>query len=121
MTNKFAVKAKCFSLYEAFKKEAEKIGWDYNQAFSEFESERMDFCNCLWFAATWDKDNDFLFSFSNAGFSSHAFELPKQWDEAIDYMGKLFELGKPKGKLTISIKNLADHHGVDVDDIVITA
>lgn len=120
MNKIFSVKSKYFSLYQAFREEAEKAGWVYNSEFNVFEAERMDFSNCLFFHTHWKHEGrNPLFSFSNS--ETNVFHLPEQWHEAIDCMKKVYQGDMPREKLTISLKSLADHHGVEVDDIVITS
>jgi hypothetical protein len=119
MQKRFSVKSKYFSLYKAFREEAEKVGWVYNSEFNPFEESKVDSCGCMFFFTEWHhKGWDPKFAFSNH--SGLVFELPQQWDEAIEYMTKLFKSGTQKEKLTISLKELAAHHGVSVDDILIT-
>lgn len=48
-----AVIANHFSLYEAFKKEVEKLGWTYNSDFVEF-SPRNGLTDCLYFSFNFD-------------------------------------------------------------------
>lgn len=120
MEHKFAIKSKYFSLYQAFREEAEKVGWVYNSDFNVFEEERMDFSNCLFFHTHWKHEGrNPLFSFSNS--DKNVFNLPEQWNEAIEYMKKAFHDNGQKEKLTISLKNLAAHYGVEVDNIIITS
>lgn len=116
----FSIKSKYFSLYQAFRKEAEKIGWSYNDDFNPFDEERMDYSNCLFFHTHWKRaGRNPLFSFSNS--DKDVFNLPEQWDEAIEHMKKVFNGDSQKEKLTISLKDLAAHHGVEVDNIIITS
>lgn len=122
MDKRFSIKAKYFSLYQAFREEAEKAGWVYNSIFNPFEESKMRSCNCLFFSTQWERDGwDPKFSFSNGG--AEEFNLPDEWDEAIEYMQKAIDEGKPEaeanGKISISLKALADYHGVKVDDIII--
>lgn len=124
MEQRFTIKAKYFSLYQAFRKEAEKVGWVYNEEFYEFREDKMNRSNCLFFSTHWSyRGWNPMFSFSNS--DTNVFQLPEQWNDAIEHMAKVFEDGKPgvevKEKLTISLKYLAAHHGVDVNDIVITS
>jgi hypothetical protein len=120
MNKMFSVKSKYFSLYRAFKEEAEKVGWTYNSGFNVFEPETMDFSDCLFFHAHWHHaGRNPLFSFSNS--ETNVFQLPEQWDVAIEHLIAVFNGGDQKEKLVISLKNLAAHHGVEVSDIVITS
>ena len=124
MRKRFAIKSKYFSLYQAIREEAVKIGWVYNSEFTPFAEGKTDSCNCLFFSTEWDFNGwDPRFAFSNHG--ETVFNIPEQWNEAIEYMRSAYDNNKPgspkKEKLTISIKDLANHHGVGVDDIVITS
>lgn len=51
----FAIKSKQFSLLEAIKKEAEKMGWTYRSSFNEWSEKRLisGESNCLCFATEW--------------------------------------------------------------------
>jgi hypothetical protein len=120
MTKYFAIKSKYFSLYKAFREEAEKAGWQYNDKFNAFEEDKAESCSCLFFHLDWNREGrNPMFSFSNH--SEIVFELETQWDIAIVHMTQVFESGLPKQKLSISLKNLAEHHGVSVEDIIITS
>jgi len=49
--NTMAVTANHFSLYEAFKKEVETLGWTYDSKFVEFDrTNAFDYRNCLYFS-----------------------------------------------------------------------
>jgi hypothetical protein len=119
MRQDFAIKSKFFSLYQAFREEAEKAGWLHNADFNPFTEEKSQWCDCLFFCTSWRGDNKPMFSFSNS--SQNVFRLPEQWDEAVDHMRKVVANGKPKEKVTVSLKDLAEHHGVEVSDLIITA
>lgn len=85
----FAIRSNNFSLYEAFKKECEKIGYKYNDAFNFFDEGSMVRTNCLFFNESegWLLKNKegYLFAFSNSDRFT-TFTLPKQWDEALSYV-----------------------------------
>lgn len=119
MKQRFAIKSKYFSLYQAFREEAEKAGWEHNTSFNPFTEERSQWCNCLFFCTDWPGNNKAMFSFSNS--STNVYDLPKQWDEAIEHMKAVINGSKPKEKVKVSLKDLASHHGVDVTDLIITA
>jgi hypothetical protein len=120
MANKFSIKSKYFSLYQAFREEAEKVGWIHDVQFNPFTEDQCNYSNCLFFHTDWRNDGHKpMFAFSNS--NTNVFELPSQWDEALEYMKKAFEPENPNPKLEISLKSLADHHGVKVEDIIITA
>jgi hypothetical protein len=119
MANRFSIKSEHFSLYQAFREEAEKVGWIYNTDFNEFMESKMDACNCLFFCTEWKhKGRDPRFAFSNS--STRVFHLPEQWNEALEYMTKAYNPENQSSKLTLSLKNLADHYGVKAEDIIIT-
>jgi hypothetical protein len=120
MEKRFSIKTSCFSLYKAFREEAEMAGWKYNGSFNPFEEERMQYCNCLFFSTEWDHNGmDPRFSFSNS--STNVFQLPEQWNEAIDCMKKAIITEPENKKFTLSLKDLAAHHGINVEDITIIA
>src|SRR5689334_16705852 len=120
MENNFAIKSKYFSLYQAFREEAEKAGWIHNASFNPFTEETSNYHDCLFFCTHWLCEMPKpMFSFSNSG--NNVFNLPEQWNEAIEHMRSVIQLKKEKAKVTISLRQLADQHGVDVDDINITA
>jgi len=77
-----AIKWSMFSLAEAFKKEAEKIGWHYNESFSVFKDSPA--YGCLYFSTGWHtRPEDYLFAMSNATRDTRAFHLPQDWDNAL--------------------------------------
>lgn len=119
MRQKFAIKSNHFSLYKAFREEAEKAGWVHNSGFNPFTEEKSQWCNCLFFCPDWLGDNRAMFSFSNS--NENVFCLPDQWDEAIEHMKAVIKGVLPKEKITVSLKDLAEHHGVEVEDLIITA
>jgi hypothetical protein len=124
MAVRFAIKSKYFSLYKALREEAEKVGWVYNDKFTPFIEGRTEHCNCLFFTTEWEFNGwEPKFALSNS--SGKVFNIPEQWDEAIEYLTEAYRNNIPKvegkPKLEISLKNLADHHGVEVSDIIITA
>jgi hypothetical protein len=120
MAKMFSIKSKYFSLYQAFREEAEKVGWVHNVDFNPFTEEQCDYSNCVFFHTEWKfEGHNPMFSFSNS--DENVFELPRQWDEALEFMKQAFKPENQKPKLTISLKDLADHHGVNVEDIIITA
>lgn len=125
MTKKFAVKSNSFSLYKAFKEEAEKMGWKYNGVFNPFDEEKMNFCNCLYFCENWSKSNEYKFSMSNAS-TGVIFQLGTQWDEALLYAKNLIDNEKEKEKelnyyvtLADLVNEFADNRGIDRNLIII--
>jgi hypothetical protein len=84
----FAVTSADFFLYDAFKKSAEALGWNYKTSFTEFEKIAMRNHDCLYFSTHWDRPADFQFSFSNTGPNAGSerypvFNLPGQWTAAL--------------------------------------
>lgn len=119
MEYRFSIKSKYFSLYQAFREEAEKVGWSHNTGFNPFTEEQSKWSNCLFFSSCWKgPGSQPMFSFSNSDIN--AYTLPEQWDAAIDHMKNIIN-DSLHGKVAVSLKDLAAQHGVEVEDIVITA
>lgn len=119
MNRNFAVKAKSFELYEAFKNECERIGFIYNQDFNAFEADQIKYCNCLFFSRMWNcKEVPFCgFAFSNTD-NGPIFHLETQFVEAAQYAKKYFEKFKPK-RVRISRSKIAKRYGVPVENVII--
>jgi hypothetical protein len=85
-----AVTADHFSLYEAFKKEAEALGWTYHSDFVPFDVSRHGLCNCLYFSFdfTYMKGQP-AFAFSNT--ADKTFQLESQFAEALELAKQLIE------------------------------
>lgn len=122
MNVSFAISAKSFSLYESIKKEAEKMGWTYYNKFNPFDESKMKTNSCLYFCTHWTtNDNpDFLFAFSNASKHKKIFHLPKDWDEAVNYIkeNSIYrdkEITYPI--IEVSMLEIAKWKGVHVSDI----
>ena len=78
-----AVTADHFSLYEAFKKEAEKLGWTYHSDFVPFDVIRTNLCNCFYFSFDFgNMEGRPAFSLSST--SEKTFQLETQFQEALD-------------------------------------
>jgi hypothetical protein len=85
LKTRFAVTAKHFSLYEAFKKECERLGWTYNTSFTEF-SEKASYSymdlNCLYFSFDFDgMEQKPAFALSST--DEFAYKLETQFEEAL--------------------------------------
>lgn len=80
------IKSDSFPLLEAFKKEAEQLGWIYNSGFTSFSRTQYDQLmsdrGCLYFSfdysAYWKQP-----AFALSRSSEHSFKLPGQWSEAL--------------------------------------
>lgn len=80
--NTMAVTANHFSLYEAFKKEVENIGWTYNSDFVQFK-ENVTGRNCMYFSFDFGAmKGQPAFALSNTG--EENFQLETQFQEALD-------------------------------------
>jgi len=90
----FFVTSKYFSLLEAFKNECEKMGWYYDQSFIKFDPNKVGpgaGTTGLYFDDTWLARNGkpkFCDSLSNS--DERIFELPKQWDQALEFAKKTY-------------------------------
>ena len=77
-----AVRSNHFSLYQAFKKEVEKLGWTYNSDFVEFDESNI-MHNCLYFSYEFGgMKGQPAFSLSNT--SLDTYQLESQFQEALD-------------------------------------
>jgi len=102
--NYLAVTSNSFSLYEAFKKECEQLGWKYIESFTKFNEEEASYVpptgtRCLFFS------QEFAFNCGKPGFSkprfsisnttkSNVYKLPQQWDEALKAARELMHNGR---------------------------
>lgn len=81
-----AVTAWHFSLYEAFKKEVENIGWTYNSDFTEFRQNSGH--DCLYFSFEFGAmQGQPAFALSNTG--DQKFQLESEFQEALNYAKQL--------------------------------
>jgi hypothetical protein len=86
----FAVTANHFSLYEAFKKEAESLGWIYHSDFVPFSSIRLGLCNCLYFSFEFgNMEGQPAFSLSST--SEKTFQLESEFAEALEMAKQIIE------------------------------
>jgi len=94
-----SVKSKSFNLLTAFKAEAESLGWEYNDRFSELFGRREDQQNeCLYFSfESIAKGGSPMFALSNTTMPSYV--LPLEWDEAIQGIKEMLKYKKPKVQL----------------------
>jgi hypothetical protein len=105
---KFVVKSNHFSLLEAFKKEAEKLGWKYRNSFNEWPKDGIDYTasDCICFSNYWDgKPTGYEMALSTHKYAKK-YDLPQQWSEAIK------ALSIPK-EIVVSIQEIANWKGVD--------
>ena len=108
------VKSDSFPLLEAFKKEAEKLGWIYNSGFTLFCQAQYDSVmrdrGCLYFSfgfsAYWKQP-----AFSLSKSSDAIFKLPEQWVEALQAIKQSIQSMHPD----VSIK-LSDEYDAIIDN-----
>lgn len=87
--NTMAVTANHFSLYEAFKKEVEKLGWTYDSEFVEF-SENTFGRNCMYFSFDFGAmKGQPAFALSNTG--QAMYELESEFQQALDQAKDLIQ------------------------------
>lgn len=104
---KFAVKSKHFSLYQAFKTEVEKIGWTYLESFNKFEPEKTKgYLNCLFFSYEFEKAYG-LPSFSLSHTSDESIDtywLETDFDKALQHARYTYsqEVRISRGSVTVS-------------------
>jgi hypothetical protein len=103
-----AVTANHFSLYEAFKKEAEALGWTYNEDFSPFGINRSEVCNCMYFSF------DFTYmqgkpAFSLSRTSDKTFQLESQFGQALEMAKQIID------SYSIKTIKLNDLYLADID------
>jgi hypothetical protein len=78
-----AVRTDSFSLYKAFKEECEKLGWIYNERFTEFTEERSQRNDCMYFSFDFDDmEGQPAFALSNTRLQTY--QLPQQWYQALE-------------------------------------
>jgi len=110
MEKTFGVFSKHFTLIEAFKKEAEKLGWTYNCSFNEFSENKFNGGRNLHFERYWDVDDDYLFSLSSTSKNHPCLYLPQDWNEAIALLNKPIIT-------EVTILDIARWKGVSVENI----
>lgn len=109
---RFAVKSQYFSLLKAFKEEAEKLGWVYDEVFNAFSEDNLKSNDCLYFHLRWkSKSINAKMSLSNND-GAIEYRLPKYWDEALEAI-------KINKNVEVSIQEIANWMGVPVDLIKI--
>ena len=78
-----AVRSNHFSLYQAFKKEVEKLGWTYNSDFVEFDESYITH-NCLFFSYEFGGEMKGRPAFSLSNTSLDTYQLESQFEEALE-------------------------------------
>jgi len=81
----FAVKSSLFSLYQAFVKEAELLGFKHKSDFLEPIDQYPKNSNCIYISTNWGGIGKF-FAYSNTGYGTKAFDLNKEFGAAVDYL-----------------------------------
>ena len=94
----FAVKSESFALYEAFKKDVEKIGWKYCSQFNEFKEHNSRDIDCLYFSNMFIPpygdicSGVALFSFADShNWRGAKFSLETQYGEALAFAKAVWE------------------------------
>ena len=91
-SNNFAVKSESFALLAAFKTECEAMGWPYVDFNPFTEDNHKEYRRALFFADPFPGYEHPGFSLSRIGFNyPNLFELPAQWNEAIDRAREQFQ------------------------------
>ena len=86
-----AVTADHFSLYEAFKKEAEALGWTYNSDFVPFDITRKGLCSCLYFSFDFGGKMKGMPAFALSSTNEMRFQLESQFAEALEAAKQLID------------------------------
>lgn len=116
--HRFAIKSKHFSLYQAFKTEAEKIGWTYLESFNEFKPENAKgYLNCLFFSYEFEKAYG-LPSFSlscSTDQNIDTYWLETDFDKALQHARDTYsqEVRVSKGSVTASFDFSKERVNVD--------
>jgi hypothetical protein len=88
-----SVRTDSFTLYKAFKEECEKLGWIYNERFTEFTEERSQRNDCMYFSFEFDDmEGQPAFALSNTRLKT--FQLPQQWYQALDAAKNLMQANR---------------------------
>lgn len=108
----FGIKSKSFPLYEAFKKEAEALGYKYNNNFTEWEERRTKDNTGLYFSEGYSGElyGKKAFAFTNwtSGDRLKTFNLETQYGEAIEHLKKIIA-DEPKVKTLLNGVNVQIH------------
>ena len=111
-----AVTANHFSLYEAFKKEAEKLGWTYHSDFVPFSKTRIGLCNCMYFSFDFgNMEGRPAFSLSST--SGKTFQLESEFGQALEMAKQIIvEMAKQIiDSYSIKTFKLNDLYTADID------
>jgi hypothetical protein len=79
----FGVTSKFFSLYQAFKTEAEKLGVEWNSSFNAFEESKMTRTG-IFIANNWHKAGSDSVKMSFSNFTENIFDLDSNFEGAIE-------------------------------------
>lgn len=91
----FAVKSKYFSVYEAYKKELEKIGYEWNHKFNLFFESVAKDKKCIYVGTGWQGYGSApMMSFSNPGSGVKVFNLDSEFEEAVSYANEEYDRRK---------------------------
>ena len=96
-----AVRSDSFALYKAFKEEVEKMGWIYNERFTEFNEEKVSLYDCMYFSYDFDfMEGEPVFAISNT--RQKSFQLPEQWYSALNAAQKMIEANRHKVSVVLN-------------------
>lgn len=88
-----SVRTDSFALYKAFKEECEKLGWIYNERFTEFTEERSQRNDCMYFSFEFDDmEGQPAFALSNTRLQTY--QLPQQWYQALKAAKSLIDANR---------------------------
>jgi hypothetical protein len=91
----FAVKSKYFSVYEAYKKELEKIGYKWNHNFNPFQELITKDRTCIYVGTGWQGYCDApMMSFSNPGRCARVYNLDSEFEAAVSYAKSEYDCHK---------------------------
>lgn len=87
----FGVKCSNFNLMKAFKEECEAMGWNYQWEFTEFNYTNVGIHSAMYFTDDWH-GNRFGFALTDLSHICPFFQLPQDWDKAVEHAKKMIKL-----------------------------
>lgn len=100
----FAVTSHSFNLIEAFKKECEEMGWEYNELFTIFKKGNFRHDSCLYFSNNF-RAYEGKPAFSISYTDEKKLSLPIDWEKAIEFAKTNLEKIKNKSKRIVPLTN----------------
>ena len=109
----FAAKSKYFSVYEAYKKELEKIGYEWNDEFNPFNEEISKRSTCVYVGSNWNyRGTGPKMSFSHPDYSTKVFNLDCEFESAIAFAKSEYNRYKsPCEKVVLNHQCTAEVYG----------